>query len=259
MKTLFQYGSQLNSRDLNLALASLIGVGPICGFNEASIQGNILKISSSENASISGIYKHVMWDRVKSRFINQQEAGGNQDPIYHGCIARDGYMYLDTLKDLQVLISNNKSVNHEVLLFAKHIAVSDPVDNPVTLVAYFNTSSDSFYSNYYLPQLSGNIDLLYNTEASGINFQNLEDAAFKAIPENSLTKEDSVLIGIYGTGFNTGSSIQERFSIVPYNGEFPVKLSYNILVHNYMVNLTDKVSRLESRILDLENRIATIG
>lgn len=249
MRTLFEFGSQLNSRDLNLALASLIGVGPICGFNEARVDGSILNIYSTETGQSSGIYRHVWWDKVKSRFVNQLEEGGNTAQIHHGCIARDGYMYLDDLTDLSVHIQNTKATNNEVLLFAQHIGVSDPVDNPVNLVAYYNTSTISFYQNFYLPQLSGDLTLFYNNGGeSGINFKKLEDQAFASIPTGTnVSKENSVLIGIYGTGFNSNTNTQENFSIVPYNGEFPTKISYNLLVHQYLINLGNRVSRLESK------------
>lgn len=248
MKTLFQYGDKLNSRDLNLALASLIGVGPICGFNEASINGNTLSIQSTRNAQLSGIYRHVLWDKVNSRFVNQLEDGGNTAIIQHGVIARDGYMYLDDSLNITVPIQNSRSVNTEVLLFAQHISVSDPISNPVNLVAYFSTSSDSFYANHYLPQLNGDLTQLYNTQDNyGINFQKLEDQAFNAIPVGNVSKENSVLVGIYGIGFNTESGVQERFSIVPYHGEFPTRLSYNVLIHNHIMNLTNRVSRLENK------------
>lgn len=248
MKTLFEYGSQLNSRDLNLALASLIGVGPICGFNEARIDGNILKIFSTETSQSSGIYRHVLWDKVKSRFVNQLEAGGNTTQIQHGCIARDGYLYLEDLTDLSVLIQNNKSINNEVLLFAQHISVSDPVDNPVNLVAYFNTSSTSFYQNYYLPQLSGDLTNFYNSgNDPKISFQKLEDQAFLSIPSGNVSKANSVLIGIYGVGFDSNTNRQENFSIVPYHSQFPTALDYNVLVHQYLINLGNRVSQLEQQ------------
>lgn len=248
MKTLFEYGSQLNSRDLNLALASLIGVGPICGFNEVKIDGNLLKVLSTEIGQSSGIYRHLFWDKVKSRFVNQLEDGGNIAQIQHACIARDGYMYIDDTPDLQIHIQNSKVVNNEVLLFAQHIAVSDPVDNPVNLVAYYNISTTSFYQNFYLPQLTGDLTLFYSNSGNpDISFKKLEDQAFVSIPSSNVVKENSVLIGIYGTGFNGNTNTQENFSIVPYNGEFPTKISYNVLVHQYLMNLGNRVSRLESK------------
>lgn len=248
MKTLFEFGSQLNSRDLNLALASLVGVGPICGFNEVKINGGILNILSTEISNTSGIYRHLFWDKVKSRFVNQLEDGGNTTQILHGCIARDGYMYLDDSDSIQVMIRNSKTINHEVLLFAQHLSVSDPVDNPVNLMAYYNTSNTSFYQNFYLPQFTGDLTIFYNNSGeSGINFEKLEDQAFRAIPSgDNVSKENSVLVGIYGTGFNGNTNTQENFSIVPYNGEFPTKISYNVLVHQYLINLGNRVSKLES-------------
>lgn len=248
MKTLFGYGSQLNSRDLNLALASLIGVGPICGFNEASIDGNILKLLSTNLGSNSGIYKPVMWDRVRSRFINQLESGGHSAQILHGCIARDGSLYLDDNQNISVSILNDKVTFNEVLLFAQHISVADPIENPVNLVAFFNTTSDSFYTKFYLPSISGDLSKLYNTDIDNtVSFSRLESLAFSSIPSGNVSLENSVLVGIYGTGINQNSSSIEKFSIVPYNSQFPTKLEYNVLVHKYLMDLGNRVSRLESK------------
>lgn len=256
MKTLFEYGSQLNSRDLNLAIASLVGTGPLFGFNDGTINGTTLNIRTTYNSDILGVYKHVMWNLVKSRFINQSEPGGNIKQLQHGCLARDGYMYLESDQDISVLILNNRVVNNEVLLFANHISVSEPIDNPVNLVAYFNTSSDSFYNNYYLPQLNGDLQSVYNTKSdSTVNFESLENQAFNSIPVGNISKENSVLIGIYGVGLNQNTGAQEKFSIVPYGGQFPVSIPYNILVHNYVNNLVNKITQLEGNLNSLITRV----
>lgn len=248
MKTLFEYGSKLNSRDLNLALASLVGVGPICGFNRVNIEGGTLNILSPEFSDTSGIYKHVLWDKVNSRFINQLEVDGNTQRILHGCIARDGSLYIDGNNSIVVNIQNSQGSLNEVLLFAQHISVSDPIDNPVNLVAYYNTTPNSFYQNFYKPISTGDLTLLYNdTNNPQLNFKRLENQAFSSIPRGNVSINNSVLIGIYGTGLNSDNNQSEDFAIVPYNSQYPTGIDYNILIHQYIMNLGNRVSRLENQ------------
>lgn len=256
MKTLFEFGSQLNSRDLNLALASLVGTGPLFGFNDGTINGTTLNIRTTHNSDLLGVYKHVMWDLVKSRFISQSELGGNTAQLQHGCISRDGYIYLESNENIQVLILNNRVVNNEVLLFANHVSVSEPIENPVNLVAYFNTSSNSFYNDYYIPQLNGDLKSAYNTQSdSKLNFESLENQAFNSIPIGNISKENSVLVGIYGVGLNSNTGAQEKFSIVPYGGQFPMSIPYNILIHKYISNLANKITQLEGSLDSLITRV----
>lgn len=248
MRTLFEYGSRLNSRDLNLALASLVGVGPICGFNRVNIEGNTMNILSPELSDTSGIYKHVLWDKVNSRFINQLEDGGNTQRILHGCIARDGSLYLDGNSSIVVNIQNYKGLLNEVLLFAQHTSVSDPIDNPVNLVAYYNTTTNSFYQDFYKPVMTGDLTLLYdNSHTSKINFKKLENKAFSSIPQGNISINNSVLVGIYGTGVNQDTGLVEDFVIVPYHSQYPTSIDYNILIHQYLMNLGNRVSRLEGK------------
>lgn len=239
IRTLFGFENTLKSNDLNLLASLRGGVGVINGFSKGLIEGNRLEIGLRNSTLRNNIYQ-PSWDNI-------------EDPIpfvTHSCIARDGSIYVSSdayLKVEPILGSKHKLT--EVLLFAVHQPVNDPVVNPVTLVAYWNPTTISLaeiYKQYTNPSTVGDIYKLstrsFDTILSGLSFYN---------------KETMVLIGVYGKVLNTDTKVFEDFSL-PISDNFPSVLPETDAINNLLETLIIHKTEYEKSVGDLYDKLTTL-
>lgn len=242
MKTYFKYEGIIKSKEAAEAIAAPSGLGPFCGFGSASINGNKLVVSPQ---GVSGSkYANIIKDRIMARYMAKASEDGELPDINFGCISRDGYIFISDEQTLTIEnIQGTQGSTEEVLLFAVHTTISEPVDNPVDFVAYWNESSESFYdlfkksTDIYYPILeeNRNPNVLTNDSYSDYNmtFSNLLEMVETACPYYSNNKNSVVLIGIYGKGTDAMTKRNENFSIVPYQGKFQ-EIPYTTATHSMM-------------------------
>ena len=242
MKTYFKYEGIIKSKEAAEAIAAPSGLGPFCGFGSASISGNKLLVSPQ---GVSGSkYANIIKDRIMARYMAKASEDGELPDINFGCISRDGYVFISDEQTLTIEnIQGTQGSTEEVLLFAVHTMISEPVDNPVDFVAYWNESSESFYDlfkkstdiYYPIPEENRNPNVLTNDSYSDYNmtFSNLLEMVETACPYYSNNKNSVVLIGIYGKGTDAMTKRNENFSIVPYQGKFQ-EIPYTTATHSMM-------------------------
>ena len=145
MKTYFKYEGIIKSKEAAEAIAAPSGLGPFCGFGSATINGNKLVVSPQGVAGSK--YANVIKDRIMARYMAKASEDGELPDVNFGCISRDGYVFISDEQTLTIEnIQGTQGSTEEVLLFAVHTTISEPVDNPVDFVAYWNESSESFYT-----------------------------------------------------------------------------------------------------------------
>ena len=239
-KTFFDFGSTLTSLDLNLILATHSGIGVIAGFDRGIITGNKLTITSDSPIN-----------------INQP---GNADldneailKIYQTCVARDGNIFVSTDKDILVSpISGSKNRYNEVLLFAQHTPVTDPVVNPVNLVAYWNTGSTSFYTSVYEPYTKhiDSVDKIFD-----ISIDNLEGLLRELSFYNP---SNMTLLGIYGTYSNQDTKLEESFGLPILAGGFPTALPKTDRVINLLRSMVIQHNEYSRAITSLQSKVTQL-
>ena len=229
MKTYFKYEGIIKSKEAAEAIAAPSGLGPFCGFGSATINGNRLTVSPQ---GVSGSkYANVIKDRIMARYMAKASEDGELPDVNFGCISRDGYVFISDEQTLTIEnIQGTQGSTEEVLLFAVHTTISEPVDNPVDFVAYWNESSESFYdlfkkaNDIYYPIAEANRtpSILNSDVYSDYNmtYSNLLEMVESACPYYSNNKNSVVLIGIYGKGTDAMTKRNENFAIVPYQGKF---------------------------------------
>ena len=267
----FNYGDKIRSRRIAEAIGIPSGIGPICGFGSAKVQNDNLLVypyalgdsnSASEVEEDRDPLRFITRGRVNSRYIPGEDV---TQPMF-ALTARDGTIWRSTTENnncISVPISG--TFTQEVLLFAVHSPITEAVDNPVTFKAFYNNSGIDFYKIYkeasdiYWPKtdadLVGNItsvneDDPFLTSKSTFNF--LEDKAKSAIPEFNANINAWVLIGIYGQGFNEQTQKQEKFSIVPYQGQGIAALPYSYGIHNFLVKALNRLETFLFKDLPLK-------
>lgn len=237
MKTYFNYEAQIKSRDAAEAIASPIGLGPFCGFGSAILSNGVLTISPY---GIDGTFTALpIRDRIRARYFNRED---DIPQITFGVIAADGAIYTDTIQNITINeIQGSQGVNDNIIVYAIHRQVQEPVENPVDFVAYWSSSSTNFYELYkksmdpYYPRVSGATPYYSNKDIytdSDLTFENLCAMAKAACPNQAVNDETMVLIGIYGSGLNAETQTTERFAIVPYGGIFPQPLPYTTATYS---------------------------
>lgn len=264
----FNYGSRIESKRLAEAIAMPFGVGPICGFGSAEINGKFLKVYpwavGDENGAGSDNFtdpaRFLMRDLIRSHHIPRSEdADISAYRITFGCIAKDGILYRSGESSLNnIPIEGSKGVYNQVLLFAEHRHITEPVNNVVSFRAFWNESSFDFFNLYkesldiYYPNssksrkasISEKYDPSFNRKLS---YDYLMDKVEAACSTYQNYQKSMVLIGVYGDGINNDpdNGKVEKFAIVPYGGQFPVSLRYNWSIHSYF---KEAINRIESFI-----------
>ena len=134
------------------------GVGPICGFGSATISGNLLTVFpwalGDNNGAGSDNFvdpaRFLMRDLIRNHYIPRADDADISDyRITFGCVAKNGVLFRSgemSLKDIP--IEGSKGSYNQVLLFAEHKYVTEPVHNLVSFRAFWNESSFDFFSFY---------------------------------------------------------------------------------------------------------------
>lgn len=250
MKTYFDYEGIIKSKDAAEAIAAPIGIGPFCGFGSAVITNNAITISPNGEPT-SPAYL-AMKDRIVARYMTKASDSGEGPEVNFGCIARDGMIFISDAATISIPnIEGSKGSNEDVIVFAYHTPLEEPVQNPVQFRAFWN-ESNSFYSLY-----KKSVDPLYPSakdtrnlskinvlEDTELTYESLANRAMASVAQGLVDKSSMVLVGIYGQGINSMDNTVEKYSIVPYGGRFPQPVEYNTAIHGMQQSNVETLLRL---------------
>lgn len=250
MKTYFDYEGIIKSKDAAEAIAAPIGIGPFCGFGSAVITNNAITISPNGEPT-SPAYL-AMKDRIVTRYMTKASDSGEGPEVNFGCIARDGMIFISDAATISIPnIEGSKGSNEDVIVFAYHTPLEEPVQNPVQFRAFWN-ESNSFYSLY-----KKSVDPLYPSakdtrnlskinvlEDTELTYESLANRAMASVAQGLVDKSSMVLVGIYGQGINSMDNTVEKYSIVPYGGRFPQPVEYNTAIHGMQQSNVETLLRL---------------
>lgn len=250
MKTYFDYEGIIKSKDAAEAIAAPIGIGPFCGFGSAVITNNAITISPNGEPT-SPAYL-AMKDRIIARYMTKASDSGEGPEVNFGCIARDGMIFISDAATISIPnIEGSKGSNEEVIVFAYHTPLEEPVQNPVQFRAFWN-ESNSFYSLYkksvdpLYPNAkeSRNLSKINVLEDTELTYESLANRAMASGAQGLVDKSSMVLVGIYGQGINSMDNTVEKYSIVPYGGRFPQPVEYNTAIHGIQQSNVETLLRL---------------
>lgn len=264
MKTYFQYEGIIKSKDVVEGIASPIGVGPFCGFGSVTIDGNILKVHAQ--GADNSPFKNDILDRINSRYLKKNVNDGEYPDVWFGCISRDGYIFISDDKELgDIPIQGNQGVTRDVFLFAVHDEVTEPIENPVSFVAYWSEGQESLYTLYkksinpYYPTADTNHAWDFEGKDPYSNSQMNFTYLLKMVESNCTkyrsTKDSMVLIGVYGSGTDSITNTTENYAIIPYGGVFPQPLPFTSA---YKGLISKSVKRLENMVGDIPSNYTSI-
>lgn len=250
MKTYFDYEGIIKSKDAAEAIAAPIGIGPFCGFGSAVITNNAITISPNGEPT-SPAYL-AMKDRIVTRYMTKASDSGEGPEVNFGCIARDGMIFISDAATISIPnIEGSKGSNEDVIVFAYHTPLEEPVQSPVQFRAFWN-ESNSFYSLY-----KKSVDPLYPSakdtrnlskinvlEDTELTYESLANRAMASVAQGLVDKSSMVLVGIYGQGINSMDNTVEKYSIVPYGGRFPQPVEYNTAIHGMQQSNVETLLRL---------------
>lgn len=250
MKTYFDYEGIIKSKDAAESIAAPIGIGPFCGFGSAVITNNAITISP--NGELTSPAYLAMKDRIIARYMTKASDSGEGPEVNFGCIARDGMIFISDAATISIPnIEGSKGSNEDVIVFAYHTPLEEPVQNPVQFRAFWN-ESNSFYSLY-----KKSVDPLYPSakesrnlsktnvlEDTELTYESLANRAMASVAQGLVDKSSMVLIGIYGQGINSIDNTVEKYSIVPYGGRFPQPVEYNTAIHGIQQSNVETLLRL---------------
>lgn len=250
MKTYFDYEGIIKSKDAAEAIAAPIGIGPFCGFGSAVITNNAITISPNGEPT-SPAYL-AMKDRIIARYMTKASDSGEGPEVNFGCIARDGMIFISDAATISIPnIEGSKGSNEDVIVFAYHTPLEEPVQNPVQFRAFWN-ESNSFYSLYkksvdpLYPSAkeSRNLSKINVLEDTELTYESLANRAMASVAQGLVDKSSMVLVGIYGQGINSMDNTVEKYSIVPYGGRFPQPVEYNTAIHGMQQSNVETLLRL---------------
>ena len=250
MKTYFDYEGIIKSKDAAEAIAAPIGIGPFCGFGSAVITNNAITISPNGEPT-SPAYL-AMKDRIIARYMTKASDSGEGPEVNFGCIARDGMIFISDAATISIPnIEGSKGSNEDVIVFAYHTPLEEPVQNPVQFRAFWN-ESNSFYSLYkksvdpLYPNAKGsrNLSKINVLEDTELTYESLANRAMASVAQGLVDKSSMVLVGIYGQGINSMDNTVEKYSIVPYGGRFPQPVEYNTAIHGIQQSNVETLLRL---------------
>lgn len=253
MKTYFDYEGIIKSKDAAEAIAAPIGIGPFCGFGSAVITNNAITISPNGEPT-SPAYL-AMKDRIIARYMTKASDSGEGPEVNFGCIARDGMIFISDAATISIPnIEGSKGSNEDVIVFAYHTPLEEPVQNPVQFRAFWN-ESNSFYSLYkksvdpLYPSAkeSRNLSKINVLEDTELTYESLANRAMASVAQGLVDKSSMVLVGIYGQGINSMDNTVEKYSIVPYGGRFPQPVEYNTAIHGIQQSNVETLLRLLQR------------
>lgn len=265
MKTYFNYNQVIASKDICEAISMVHGASPIIGFGSGTIDQITGKLKVKPLPDESDPIYSQMKGRLKQWNIYKGANSPEADQTNFAGITRDGYIFGSDEEQFDVVIQGSKGTYNEVLLFAYHTPVTEPVENPVTFLAFWSESSESFYELYkksldpYYPVKVADRSISFENHAgtdTNLNYEALITKVTAACTYYQNNSNSLVLMGIYGTGTNsvTGES-GEKFALVPYNGDFPDHMNYTPGIHS---SLKQSISRIE-KILGVNSSQSEVG
>lgn len=232
MKTYFNYEGQIKSKEVSEAIAFPIGMGPFMGFGSAKVQSSSItlypKAPTEQVAEGAKPYYKDINDRILARNLSLR--GENSIPSF-GLINRTGHLWVSTQPQVEINnIRGTRGAWDEVLVFAVFQDIESPVINKPTLIAYWNSSNQSFYE-YWKKSLdyTYGLDNIPDTDPweSTLSFEDLVSKVSAVVPEYDTTNT-MVLIGVYGTGVDANTNNLETFALVPYCGNFPQSVPFTL-------------------------------
>lgn len=236
IKTLFNYESDLTSLDLNLIVSTLLGVGVVNGFDNGTINGNKLILTSDSINPVSQPATDISIEPLER--------------VSHACVSRNGSLYVNDQNTLDVSpIEGSKSKYNEVLLFANHQYIPYSVVNPVNLIAYWNPLQISFYEELYKKYTTGDISL---EQATRLSSNSLEELLSKLSFYN---KDSMVFLGVYGTYVDNVTGEQIKVSTPIYGNKFPTAISKQDAIIPILNRLVVHQTTYEANVANLTNRV----
>lgn len=254
MRQYFKYHGKISSIELSQAFASIVGPGPFAGFVRGSwsTDTNVLTLYPEPNQDTNSalIYRQYT-DEVRRRYISQA-SDDTSGVVNFGVIAKDGSIYTNHDSKLEVSIQGSKGTYSEILLFAVHSHVEQEVSNPVTLAAYWNSSTVSLFDVF-----KRSINPYYNTSSADINdpvqdselnFTALDAKLQQACSTYKNNYATYTFIGVYGSGTNKDTNETETFNMVSLFNKFPMTLNYNTAVHGALIKSLTTITNLERKL-----------
>jgi microcystin-dependent protein len=245
-KTYFGFQSQLKSKELTEAIALQHGPGPLFGYAGFSLNGPVITLTplpdngDTELKEFRDHFSKLVNDRMASRKVMVQAFDGATGNF--GIITKDGYIEVNNSNQIDITISNTQSTNSEVIVIARHNYSEDVnIEMPVIYEAYWNQSTTSFFKlykkaidfNYPTPLAAREIEGLDINQGpqddSQLSYNYLSSTALAATGIDLNNLADCTLVGIYGTGNDAMSETGalQKFIILPYDGKFPMELTYS--------------------------------
>lgn len=245
-KTYFGFQSQLKSKELTEAIALQHGPGPLFGYAGFSLNGPVITLTplpdngDTELKEFRDHFSKLVNDRMASRKVMVQAFDGATGNF--GIITKDGYIEVNNANQIDITISNTQSTNSEVIVIARHNYSEDVnIEMPVIYEAYWNQSTTSFFKlykkaidfNYPTPLAAREIEGLDINQGpqddSQLSYNYLSSTALAATGIDLNNLADCTLVGIYGTGNDVMSETGalQKFIILPYDGKFPMELTYS--------------------------------
>ena len=245
-KTYFGFQSQLKSKELTEAIALQHGPGPLFGYAGFSLNGPVITLTpipdngDTELKEFRDHFSKLVNDRMASRKVMVQAFDGATGNF--GIITKDGYIEVNNSNQIDITISNTQSTNSEVIVIARHNYSEDVnIEMPVIYEAYWNQSTTSFFKlykkaidfNYPTPLAAREIEGLDINQGpqddSQLSYNYLSSTALAATGIDLNNLADCTLVGIYGTGNDIMSETGalQKFIILPYDGKFPMELTYS--------------------------------
>lgn len=242
MKTYFNYKDALTSKGISEAISMVYGSGPILGFGSASIdeEKSLLTVKPLPYEN-DPLYNQMVGRRYRWKIFKGTNSSEEDQTNFVG-ITQDGYIFGSSEGSIEVPLQGSKGNFDEVILLAYHQPINYPVENPVTFIAYWSSSSDSFYNLYKtsINPLYPKGDYTPNTTLGGLsdfnqlNYGYLVQAVNKACDYYLKSSRYLSIIGIYGTGINQMTHSIEPFALVPYEGCFPNKMDFTVGMYNIL-------------------------
>lgn len=232
VKTLFQYQGQITSGDLNAAFGITTGYGPICGFGKGTINGSSITLYpyDSSTSPLNGALSNSVRDKLLASNIN------------FALVSKNGALYYNDASSLTVDIEGTNLGNlNEVLVFAHRVNLSQPINNPIEILAFWNngTSFKPIYNRLYNDDQE--VSNTFSTDIS-ISYKSLIDQAKASCDVFNNNESDYTLIGIYGNDF----------VIIPYGGVFPNSLPLYPGLLNRIRDHIDKLSQMYAQLNSTE-------
>lgn len=245
-KTYFGFQSQLKSKELTEAIALQHGPGPLFGYAGFSLNGPVITLTPLPDNGDTKLkefrdhFSKLVNDRMASRKVMVQAFDGATGNF--GIISKDGYIEVNNTNQIDITISNTQSTNSEVIVIARHNYSEDVnIEMPVIYEAYWNQSTTSFFKlykkaidfNYPTPLAAREIEGLDINQGpqddSQLSYNYLSSTALAATGIDLNNLADCTLVGIYGTGNDAMSETGalQKFIILPYDGKFPMELTYS--------------------------------